>query len=263
MTPVSPMDLESPSSGGLEEADKLKIEKYKGYREQLSFSLTELWQIPEKTIEIGNTKLTNNGAITHIVHLMKREDIEDGMRVFGAEPSDDRVEILIARQFYAMHRDAISHIFRAHFHLNSRFEVEFYGRREKRRRTLWSKGGDMKLHSVPSTTLNSPSMSFGAGQSLSPQIHRLNKAMREYLESERNADTDSVLREMKRAEIMQLMEGMAMDNEQTPGSALKNRFAGNDIDAKTILETEMEIEMERDPERCDGNEQFETNEIEL
>merc|ERR1711879_1127123 len=108
-------------------------------------------------------------------------------------------------------------------------------------------------------------MSFGAGQSPSPQMDRLNAVMREYFESEQNENNDAVLREMKRAEIMQLMEGMAMANEQTLGSPLKDRVFGNYNDPKTILETERESEMEseRNRERRDGNGHLETNEIEL
>merc|ERR1719242_205478 len=101
LSPMSP--LESLSSMGsldgvvLKEKEKLSIELYRGWRQKLSQSLTDIWQIPDKSIEIGNTLTTNTGTMTHIVHLMKREDIEDAQQMFhfGAE-GVDRCGMLIA-----------------------------------------------------------------------------------------------------------------------------------------------------------------------
>lgn len=227
------LSLESPSVSprgvGLRTSEKLQIDRYRGWRQQLSRSLTELWQIPEKSIEIGNTLTTNKGAITHIVHLMKREDIEDAQHMFGDAESAEigrygNYGISIAEQFYAMKRDAVNKIFRAHFRLRRQFQISFYCRSEK---TLKMKlaGDSAPQHVVPLYSSGSFMESDG-GQ------NRLKEALREYLESGHRGNDDGDWMEAKRAEVMKIMEGLAMANGTvakqqitTPGNVMEIEMA--------------------------------------
>ena len=184
----------------LQEKEKLSIGLYRGWRQKLSRSLTELWQIPDKSIEIGNTLTTSTGTMTHIVHLMKREDIVDAQQMFqfgGQEVG--RYGLLIAEQFYASRKVAVSKIFRSHFRLGRNFRIMFYCRDERRRRTTHQ------------------NVASNASGSFDEVQNRMEMVLREYFESEQQGDVNADWMEMKRAEIMEMMERLTMDNVAVAG----------------------------------------------
>ena len=127
----------SSSEAAISDKEKKQILKFRGLRLKLSQSLTELWHIPSKTIEIGATVLTKSGAMTHIVHLMKSDDVEIYKSVVMADRLDIEVtETMIARRFYALRRDEVSEIFKSHFGLSEGFEVDFYDGIGRKKRAM-------------------------------------------------------------------------------------------------------------------------------
>ena len=127
----------SSSEAAISDKEKKQILKFRGLRLKLSQSLTELWHIPSKTIEIGATVLTKSGAMTHIVHLMKSDDVEIYKSVVMADRLDIEVtETMIARRFYALRRDEVSEIFKSHFGLSEGFKVDFYDGIGRKKRAM-------------------------------------------------------------------------------------------------------------------------------
>merc|ERR1712241_471842 len=66
----------SVDEGDMTLKDMEKVEKYKGRQTALSRILTRFWNIPDDTIEVGATIITKQGALTHIVHDMAKDDLQ-------------------------------------------------------------------------------------------------------------------------------------------------------------------------------------------
>ena len=153
------------SSAKMFEREKQLILQNRGWRLKLSQSLTQLWHslvnvfvilwtccsltnlkscarcghhaVPEKSIEIGSTLLTKTGAVTHIVHLMKKDDIEIyASEILGNREDTTMDELFIIGQFYAIRKEEVGAIFRDHFGLGDGFDVAFYCRKGKKKRAL-------------------------------------------------------------------------------------------------------------------------------
>ena len=129
---------------------------------KLSRSLTANWHLPDKTIEIGNTVLTANGAITHIVHLMSKQSMTGyAEELFGHSPDRTISASEIARRFDRVHRLEISKIFRSHFGLSDAFNVVFCDRISRSKRAVSAmKGSQHRVHSGESylVELHSPTV---------------------------------------------------------------------------------------------------------
>lgn len=79
----------------------------------------------------------DSGAITHIVHLMKREDLElYAAEMFGDVMSSQVTPLLVVHQFFELKRTELTQIIRRHFHLGTDFNVEFYDRTNKQKRAV-------------------------------------------------------------------------------------------------------------------------------
>ena len=115
---------------------------HSGFRWKMSGSLARIWHIPQKAVEIGATVLTKSGAVTHIVHLMKRDAVDIyAAELFGEQHDDEVTPIMIARRFYEIRRLEISEIFRAHLDLSNAFSVAFSCRIEKKKRAVSVENG--------------------------------------------------------------------------------------------------------------------------
>ena len=129
--------LESNHSDGITDTVEKKVLYYSGFRDRLGRQLAQLWRVSHKNIQIGKTILTTNGAITHILHFMKSDDLADYAAEFCSE--DDRSAastMWVIRQFCNLRQSDLNDIFREHFRVGSDFEVVFYDQRDKRKRTL-------------------------------------------------------------------------------------------------------------------------------
>ena len=132
------------------EDEKGLIKLYRGWRQKLSRSLTAIWHLPDKTIEIGNTMLTANGAITHIVHLMSKQSMTGyAEELFGHSPDRTISASEIARRFDRVHRLEISKIFRSHFGLSDAFNVVFCDRISRSKRAVSAMKGSQHRCTVP------------------------------------------------------------------------------------------------------------------
>ena len=93
--------------------------------------------VSDKNIEIGNTVLTKTGAITHVVHLMKRQAVTIyAEELFGDSTMDQISPADIARRFYDIRSSEVTEIFRAHFNLSKAFDVVFYDQIGKKKRAM-------------------------------------------------------------------------------------------------------------------------------
>ena len=126
--------------------------------------------------------LTKTGAVTHIIHLMKKDDIE----IYASEILGDREditvdELFIVGQFYAIRKEEVGAIFREHFGLSDGFDVHFYCRKGKKKRAL-SVGIDARTPTpvfTPIATASPPSrlsMSLGPGSFPYPTGNRGNRS---------------------------------------------------------------------------------------
>ena len=144
------------------EDERELIELYRGWRLKLGRSLTAFWHLPDKTIEIGNTVLTANGAVMHIVHLMNKHVMKGYVKELLGDRLDGSVSALeIARRFYSVHRLEISEIFRTHFGLDDAFNVVFNdqeaaGSRNGSRITAVYSGSDYLVELRATTSRVSP-----------------------------------------------------------------------------------------------------------
>merc|ERR1712228_651732 len=56
--------------------EKLQIVINKGKRKKFATNIAELFGIPRKNIQIGNSIITKQGVISHIVHFVSNSDLE-------------------------------------------------------------------------------------------------------------------------------------------------------------------------------------------
>jgi len=115
----------------------VKMKYYSGFRDRLSRQLAQLWRVSHQNIQIGKTILTKNGSITHIVHLLRCDDLTE----FAVEIcSDDRRSgastMWIVRQFYKIRSSELTDIFREHFRVGSDFKAVFCDQRDRRKRAM-------------------------------------------------------------------------------------------------------------------------------
>ena len=183
-TPSGPSALEPQRT--IPQGDRDKIEQFKGHRQSLSQKLSEMWDAPEKSIEIGATTMTETGSITHIVHLMKRADIDDIALDLCGDRDDNRVNpMFIVKQFYAMEskRVGVNRIFREHFDLDHQFKVELRSQSQKRRRTMEM----ASKHSVFSTGSSSMTTARKStsyrGSTILSKGDRMQFALKEFFEN--------------------------------------------------------------------------------
>jgi len=109
------------------ERDQLLEES--GYTLKLSRALTQFWEIPDKSIEIGATVVGSRGAVTHIVHLMKREDLEEYADKISEHFQDlGMTAMSMIRNEYRERAEELNKIFRDHFSLSHDFTVRLEDR---------------------------------------------------------------------------------------------------------------------------------------
>ena len=124
-------------AAGITETEEVNMKYYSGFRDSLSRQLAQLWRVSHQNIQIGKTILTKNGSITHIVHLLRCDDLTE----FAVEIcSDDRRSgastMWIVRQFYKIRSSELTDIFREHFRVGSDFKAVFCDQRDRRKRAM-------------------------------------------------------------------------------------------------------------------------------
>lgn len=81
--------------------------------------------------------ITKKGAITHIVHMMQREDMEIyAESLFASQSSAEVSALSVIRKVYDLRNAELNGIFRNHFDLGNDFKVEVHDRNRKGRSTL-------------------------------------------------------------------------------------------------------------------------------
>merc|ERR1712087_676670 len=112
------------------EQEKMNIINNRGRTEALSESLAALCEIQPKSIEIGSTFITKQGAMTHVVHFVYKTELEIMQSQLGS--NNDNNDIIVAPNFYTKQLygtlgNEVTRIFRDHFDLNDDFKVVYYG----------------------------------------------------------------------------------------------------------------------------------------
>ena len=117
---ITSMSASSVADNQITERERINLLKNKGRRKQLSMDISELFGIPQKNIQIGNSTITKYGLITYIVHLVPRSDLKQ----MALEKHQKRVSVkeYIDGLYVSLPKE-INVVFRKHFDLNEDFDV--------------------------------------------------------------------------------------------------------------------------------------------
>merc|ERR1712176_879537 len=87
-----------------------------------------------KSIEIGSTFITKQGAMIHVVHFVDKRELE----IFQSQISNNLTVTshFYTKQLYGALRNDITKVFRAHFDLNDDFEVIYYDFIDRKKRMM-------------------------------------------------------------------------------------------------------------------------------
>eukprot|EP01083_Nonionella_stella_P195319 719556_1 len=118
----------------------------------LGKSIAEVFGIAHTNIEIGHTRMTKYGCITHIVHYVDHDDLEAMQQELQQSPRDKdppSISAISASYFtenlYLSLQSDITTVMRNHFKLNGDFDVEY---------TLSNRTGVRKKSKITDTMLN-------------------------------------------------------------------------------------------------------------
>eukprot|EP01084_Bolivina_argentea_P018698 34793_1 len=127
--------------------EKLNIINNRGRTEALSESLAALCEIQPKSIEIGSTFITKQGAVTHVIHFVYKSELEmmqselsNNNNLFGENISI--TPNFYTKQLYGSLKNEVTQIFRNHFELNDDFKVIYYDLIGRKRRRMAMNPGD-------------------------------------------------------------------------------------------------------------------------
>eukprot|EP01083_Nonionella_stella_P181078 647483_1 len=112
----------------LSDSERTNIINNRGRTMHLSESIAEVFGITPTNIEIGYTRITKHGLITHIVHYADINDLEEMQHELQQLPGD-HPQIISAsyfteKLFLSLQTD-ITEVMRNHFNLNHDFDVEY------------------------------------------------------------------------------------------------------------------------------------------
>merc|ERR1712228_897239 len=101
--------------------EKLQIVINKGKRKKFATNIAELFGIPRKNIQIGNSIITKQGVISHIVHFVSNSDLEQ----LGVALDEESVSIdkYIDMLYSSLSRE-VNQVCRRHFGLSDDFVVD-------------------------------------------------------------------------------------------------------------------------------------------
>ena len=212
----------SKSVNAITAEERANMLNYAGLRWKMSGALARLWHIPQKAVEIGATVLTESGAITHIVHLMKRDAVDIyAAELFGDQHVDYVTPIVIARRFYEIRKLEISEIFRAHFDLSNAFFVAFSCRIEKKKRAVSVENGMKRRNGFVDGTTSEDLVTDSDVQ--------LKRALRVFFNDQRGGSIW-----MKRAKAIRLMDDVNRPHARwslPPSMGTKQRTEGIQLEA--------------------------------
>lgn len=126
--------------------EKVNFIANRGRAEALSEALAELFEIEPKSLEVGQTRLTAHGGVTHIVHYLyasQMQSMRSTSNVFELTPES------FVRQLYAGKQHSVTQIFTKHFGLEDGFSVRLYDRIQRGKNTFNNMGDsdtDCKRH---------------------------------------------------------------------------------------------------------------------
>jgi len=212
---------------------------------KLGRSLTQLWGIPEGTIEVGHTVVTKKGAITHIVHFMKRDDISAYSEALYGDEDDHLSPWLIIRQFYESKKRDLCGIIRTHFGLSDEFIVSVCNRSSVRQNSIkksvrgasaFSSGDPRGRASPHSTTSLMQRDGPSGGGGISP-------ILRNFFDFGRGDTLSTTAFEEKRANLLEIVDRMNPSTE--------NKTAGKLDDASNVLTVPPLVDLDESDSRGD------------
>jgi len=116
-TPTGLFDV-ALSIDNLTDKEKHNFSEYRGLRFGLRNQLTALFQIPKSSIEIGNSILTNQGCITHVIQSVYQDNL---IRYDNSSGDSNQMTIKpidYVEHFYISFKRDIENIFNEMFRLN-------------------------------------------------------------------------------------------------------------------------------------------------
>jgi len=106
----------------LKQSERISILKNMGRRNRLSIELSELFAIPKKNLQVGNSIVSKYGVITYIVHFINDSDLKQ-ISATATESGDCYKVKEYMEQLYASCGQEINAVFQKHFGLDYRFDV--------------------------------------------------------------------------------------------------------------------------------------------
>ena len=109
------------------------IKKHKGYRKHLGDALCKVFNISNKSIEVGYVTPNSNGCVVHIQHSIFKDDLEElKKKMFTTQSMNQGFNIQITPQLYTenvynLHEDEINQVFLQHFGIDGHmFKATYY-----------------------------------------------------------------------------------------------------------------------------------------
>lgn len=157
--------------------------------------------------------LTKEGAVTHIVHLMQRGDLEAFASDLTGHHADFNVTpTMVARQFYEFRKNEIRSIFLSHFGLLNAFDVVFYDGLKRRRKHTMSMRSSPYTPSPKHHLVSSMESSASNVSMAEDQLSQMVKAYFNGNGSGGNGRTVNVVE--KRRRIMEITDRLFMEQQE-------------------------------------------------
>eukprot|EP01084_Bolivina_argentea_P052312 96094_1 len=117
----------SVENNAITDDEKQLILQNRGRREKLGEHVAEVYGTTTKNIEIGESRITNCGIITHVIHYVYSDDLETMEENLNSKVNQE-IEITpryFTEQLFLTVQAQITNVFRKHFQLNKDFIVRY------------------------------------------------------------------------------------------------------------------------------------------
>ena len=131
---------------GMTLKEKEKFILNKGKTLQLSIEISEIFGIPTKNIEIGQSMTTKYGIMTRVVHFIYDSDLaemEEELLLQQNEEEKNNINnkiyvspIFYVEQLYLACKDEINQVFRQHFEINTDYETRYVKSLQSKKKKL-------------------------------------------------------------------------------------------------------------------------------
>ncbi len=120
----------------LTKSEERLILKHRGRTLALSRGIAKIWSTQSKSIEVGTTLLTKQGAVTHIVHYLDTAEFLQFVSDNQPKHKHDVTPYCFVRRVYGLLNDQMQQLFQDHFGVGTCFKIQFLDRIQMNRRDV-------------------------------------------------------------------------------------------------------------------------------